>query len=177
MSQWNKSRWQDQHVIIIPPSVPFTIMKGVLIPCVLKKVEYRSWWLRGPGVYIWPITEIDFIVFSVRGEWDQSAAIYLIRKLILARDIAGWRSALMCNPIAWAIFNHNYPKMTIFQTSKAIFSYIFWATIQKLSGYVLKFWFRPLNRNYEFLKFSSPKQSSKKFDQKLLKIHNFGWKI
>ena len=57
--------------------------------------------------------------------------------LILAKVIARQRSALMCNSIARAIFNRDYPKMAILQSSKSIFSYIFWAIILKLSGYVL----------------------------------------
>ena len=36
--------------------------------------------LRGRGVYMCPIMEIDFIVFSQRGEWDLLSAFYLIEK-------------------------------------------------------------------------------------------------
>ena len=44
--------------------------------------------LMGPGVYLWPIMEIDFIVFSERGEWHLSAALYLLKILILAKVIS-----------------------------------------------------------------------------------------
>ena len=33
------------------------------------------------GVYIWPIIEIGLIVFSEKGEWDLSAAFYLIKNI------------------------------------------------------------------------------------------------
>ena len=47
----------------------------------IKSVLLRL--LRGPGgVFIWPIMEIDFIVFSDRGEWDLPAAFYLIKKFL-----------------------------------------------------------------------------------------------
>ena len=90
-------------------------------------------------VQIWLIMEIDFTVFSERREWYLRAAFYLFtwKILILAKVIASWRSAPMCNSIVRAIFRRNFPQMTLFQTSKSIFSYNFWAIISKLSGYVL----------------------------------------
>ena len=57
--------------------------------------------------------------------------------LIVAKVIAGQRSAPVCISIVRAIFKRNLPQITIFQTSKSIFSYNFWAIIPKLSGFVL----------------------------------------
>ena len=47
------------------------------------------------------------------------------------------RSAPVYISIVRAIFKRDLPQITIFQTSKSIFSYNFWAIIPKLSGYVL----------------------------------------
>ena len=94
---------------------------------------------RGPeGVLIWLIMEIDFMVFFwKRGMISTSCFLPHENILILAKVIASWRSAHMCNSIVRAIFRRDFPQMKLFQTSKSIFSYNFWAIISKLSGYVL----------------------------------------
>jgi hypothetical protein len=53
---------------------------------------------------------------SERGESEVPAVFYLIKKiLIIARVMAGWRSALMCDSIARVIFNHDFLKILIFE--------------------------------------------------------------
>ena len=91
--------------------------------------------------------------------------------LILAETIASWRSAPMRNSIVHAIFTRNFPKMTLFQTSKSILSNPFWAIIPKnfricsrhVSGdnNANEFWFMPLKPNHGILKFSGLKTFKK----------------
>ena len=135
----------------------------------LKNPLKQLFWLRGPGaVFIWPIMEIDFIVFSDRREWDLPAAFYLIKNIDPSQSYR-W-SKVSANVVFYCMcdFQSRLPKNVHFSNIK-IYLLHFWAIILKLSGYVLgmkitdiwwsKFWFRPLNWNYGFLKFSGPKKS------------------
>ena len=60
-----------------------------------------------------------------------------LKILIVAKVIAGKRSAPVCISIVRTIFKRDLPQITIFETPKSIFSYDYLAIIPKLSGYAL----------------------------------------
>ena len=98
----------------------------------------RSRALKGPGVFIWQIRGIDFILFSNRGQWDLLAAFYLIKILILAKDIARQKllSALKCNCIAHTSFNRDFCTWLFFKFQNLSSPTFFEQSSEKLSGYV-----------------------------------------
>ena len=61
---------------------------------------------------------------SLKEESDIDQLLYTSSKNIDLGQSYRW-SKVMGNSIARAIFNHDYPKMTIFQTSVSNFSVIF----------------------------------------------------
>ena len=114
----------------------------------------------GLGVYIWQIMGIHFMVF-----FERRSEIYLLlftssKILILDKVIIGQRSAIMCNSITCAIFNRITRKwpFSVFKLYRLLH---FLSNHPETSGCSIhntedifwsKFWFRPLNRNHDFLK-------------------------
>ena len=106
-----------------------TVNGGLTVPC--KRIKEA-------GVSTYGLSW-KFILYCFWKRRVRSISCFLPHQkiLILAKVIAGQRSAFLCNPIAGTIFNGDYLKITIFQTSKSIFSYILWEIILKLSRYVV----------------------------------------
>ena len=115
--------------------------KWLMSPKILKLINFS---LRGQmGFDMIGHQNMFYGVFWKRGVRSASCFLPHQKILILAAVIAGKRSApmSMCNSISIvrAIFIpvYGWSQKPIFQTSKSIFSYNFWAIILKLSGYFL----------------------------------------
>ena len=134
---------------------------------------------RGPGVPIWPITKIDFMVFSERGELDLPAVLPHQKILIVAKVIASQRSApvyFYCTHDFQARFASNnhfwnskiYLLLRLFSNHPQTFRIC--SRHKNKENDWTQFCFGPLNSSYWIFRFLGPKKSSKN-RLEIFKVH------
>ena len=137
--------------------------------------QFSHLWGPGGGPNMTDHENRFYGVFWLRRVRSISCFLPHQKILILAKVIAGQRSALMCNSIVRAIFNRDFqsrfsqkwPFFKLQNLSSPNFLSNYPETFKIRSRhenkdiYRSKFWFWPLNQSYEFLKFFGPKNNQK----------------